>query len=231
MISPGGNSSGCFLPAAPVFFKIECMHKRKIIISLLLAAAWSAGVSGQPVNEDVTVSLQQAPLLRVDVGPDETLGDDGTVVIGENIYITGGTSGFSYVWNDVSQNSYEEATPEVTVAGTYLLTVTDANNCTAIDSLHVLPNTSTAAGELLRAQVSVRVDHGNRAIEIEVINTTEAVVIAVYAIDGRLAAREEIPAGTGATRHRAATGTFTTGVYVLHVQSGTAMYSDKLIIQ
>lgn len=208
------------------------MLKRKIIFCLLLAAAWSTGIFGQPVNEDVTVALQQAPMLRVDVGPDETLGDEGTVVIGENIYITGGTSGFSYVWNDAQQNSYEEATPEVALAGTYLLTVTDVNSCTAVDSLQVLPNTSgITAAELLRERVSVMYDPNHRELEIEVTNVVGPVMITLYAIDGRLAVREEIAAGTGTTRHRAAMGPITTGVYVLHVQRGTAMYSEKLIIQ
>jgi hypothetical protein len=50
--------------------------------------------------------------------------------------VTGGTNPFVYTWTDAVSNTN---TATNLAAGTYTLTVTDANNCTATQSAEVLP--------------------------------------------------------------------------------------------
>jgi len=77
----------------------------------------------------VTVINSNAPAIAVtssDVSCNG--GNDGSVTV----TVTGGTSPYSYQWNDPS--SQTTATAAALTAGTYTVTVTDSNGCANIDS-------------------------------------------------------------------------------------------------
>ena len=66
------------------------------------------------------------PLPNIDLGTDTTL-----ICAGTSETLDAGTGFTSYLWNDGSDNQ----TLLVTTAGTYTVTGTDANGCTASDSM------------------------------------------------------------------------------------------------
>ncbi|ASS49294.1 MAG: hypothetical protein CHH17_11245 [Candidatus Fluviicola riflensis] len=67
-------------------------------------------------------------------GPLVNLGPDTTVCIPQ-FMLDAGNPGATYVWQDGSVNQ----TFQVSAIGTYFVTVTDANGCQIMDTIHVLP--------------------------------------------------------------------------------------------
>ena len=65
---------------------------------------------------------------------DETSGNDGSI----SVSVSGATPGYSYQWN----NGESTALVENLVAGSYTVTITDANNCEKIETYQVGNNTS-----------------------------------------------------------------------------------------
>jgi|GEM_PF-2580499 len=203
---------------------------RKIFITQILLTMMAV-VYGQPVNENISVSLQQAALLRVDAGPDVTLDTEGSAIIGEQVFINGGTPGFTFLWEDDQQQTYEEETPVVSAAGTYRLVITDARHCTAEDNLQVLPNTSLAYSDLLREQVRIGFDASRKTFSIEWHDVGEPLIVTLVSIDGKVADRKEFSTGTGSHRNAFSLGKPERGIYLMVVQSGMKGFTEKFIIQ
>ena len=92
-------------------------------------ATWSTDAPSQYANnctstDDVVVTVN--PLPTIDLGADTTL-----ICAGTSETLDAGTGFASYLWNDGSTNQ----TLSATTAGTYTVTGTDANGCTASDSM------------------------------------------------------------------------------------------------
>jgi hypothetical protein len=94
--------------------------------------------------------------------------------------VTGGTPGFSYAWSDGS------TTPSITVStsGTYCVTVTDANGCTAVDCQNVFVASPLAvvllqSGGCSTATIGASVSGGNPAYSFNWSNGSVAPNITV----------------------------------------------------
>ena len=92
-------------------------------------ATWSTDAPAQYVNnctatDDIIVTVN--PLPTIDLGADTTLICAGTIET-----LDAGTGFVSYLWSDGSTNQ----TLSATTAGTYTVVGTDANGCTASDSM------------------------------------------------------------------------------------------------
>ncbi|MDC3134239.1 LamG domain-containing protein, partial [Bacteroidota bacterium] len=92
-------------------------------------ASWSTDAPAQYANnctatDDIVVTVNSLP--TIDLGADTTLICDGT-----SETLDAGSSFASYLWSDGSTNQ----TLSATNAGTYTVTGTDANGCTASDSM------------------------------------------------------------------------------------------------
>jgi len=75
-------------------------------------------------------------LIFVTTNPDCGGINDGTI----NATVTGGTGPYTYNWNDNTIGN--SATADSLAAGTYIVTVTDANGCTGIDSVVITQGTN-----------------------------------------------------------------------------------------
>jgi hypothetical protein len=97
-------------------------------------------MTGVTFSQDlvINVSLKQPKMLVIDAGDDISVEDPENTIIGEDITVTGGTSEYIYSWADGFGNSYNSKTVSVSSFGSYYLTVTDVNNCSAKDTLQVL---------------------------------------------------------------------------------------------
>ena len=92
-------------------------------------ATWSTDAPAQYVNnctatDDIIVTVN--PLPTIDLGADTTL-----ICAGTSETLDAGTGFASYLWSDGSTNQ----TLSATTAGTYTVVGTDANGCTASDSM------------------------------------------------------------------------------------------------
>ena len=90
-----------------------------------------------PISGDVTVTQPNAPLLITENHNDALClgGLQGSI----NITVSGGTSGYSYLWNN---NSITEDLTQL-ASGTYTVSVTDANNCSTSKSISILDPSNT----------------------------------------------------------------------------------------
>ncbi len=84
------------------------------------------------MNGSATVSTYSLPVANA--GPDQLI-CSGTTTIGGSPAASGGTPGYSYAWSAGVSNS-SIANPSAP-AGTYTLTVTDANGCSKTDAITV----------------------------------------------------------------------------------------------
>jgi PKD repeat protein len=91
---------------------------------------------------------QTKPLIA-DAGNDKNISVGGKIQIGGNPAAQGGSSPYSYIWNPVSSlDFYTNPNPTATVntTSTFLLTVTDARNCVATDTVVVYVNSLNGVG-------------------------------------------------------------------------------------
>jgi len=89
--------------------------------------------NGCTTSASVTIKEPAAPLTAAASGTDVKCfgGSDGTVTV----LASGGTTAYSYLWNDPAAQT--SATATGLKAGTYQVAVTDANGCTTSDSVTI----------------------------------------------------------------------------------------------
>lgn len=73
-------------------------------------------------------------VLLDDISPEVFLGNDTIVCALDTINLNAGSGFASYTWNTATLT---DSTAQITVTGTYNVTVTDNNGCTTIDSIYV----------------------------------------------------------------------------------------------
>lgn len=78
-------------------------------------------------------SGRQAVIATVNTPPVVSLGNDTAVCTGNTLLLDATTVGVTYLWDDAST----AATRSVNAAGSYHVTLTDANNCTGTDTIVV----------------------------------------------------------------------------------------------
>jgi hypothetical protein len=90
----------------------------------------------------IKVPFSQPKKLILDAGKNQELPAGQSLMLGTDVKISGGSPEYLYSWKDSRDNEY--STPVITVSetGSYYLTVTDENHCTAVDSVYVSQPTS-----------------------------------------------------------------------------------------
>ena len=89
----------------------------------------------------IHVPVSQPRLLEVDAGQDKPTDDPGTILLGEDMLVAGGTPEYAYNWTDPDKQEHEGGTITGTSYGTYYLVVSDLQHCTAVDSVSILAGT------------------------------------------------------------------------------------------
>lgn len=75
-------------------------------------------------------------VVTVDPSPIANLGNDTAICADDTLHLDAGNVGATYLWSDNSTNQ----TLQVLDAGTYWVTITNANGCTATDSITIIEN-------------------------------------------------------------------------------------------
>jgi hypothetical protein len=106
-------------------------------------------------------SARQAVTATVNVLPAVSLGNDTAICPGGTLVLDATASGVTYLWDDASTG----ATRSVGAAGTYHVTITDANSCTGSDTITVgvntLPVVNLGADTAICDGAVVTLDAGN----------------------------------------------------------------------
>jgi len=99
--------------------------------------------NGCTAAEDVVISVYSNPIA--DAGQDKTVCEGDNVIIGGSPTASGGTQPYTYLWGpSTGLNFVTVPNPMAgpSVATTYIVTVTDNNNCTNTDTMIVTVNPS-----------------------------------------------------------------------------------------
>jgi len=96
---------------------------------------------------------------------------------------TGGTSPYSYLWDDPEMQTTAEA--QALIAGVYTVTVTDDNGCEQVGIVEVTMSTSTSAPDM-RQYINVYPNPAHEFIVIESNSNDPIDAVKLYALDGRI---------------------------------------------
>jgi hypothetical protein len=202
----------------------------------LLTALWVIWLSAQlHAQTYVSVGLNQPPLLTADAGADALICEGDSITIGGQPTANGGAgTGYNYVWTS-SLSGVTGANPTIFPGDTtqLLLTVTDSNGCSAMDSVTI--NVELCIGTNPRQRVRLAVypnpTSGLFRVEITSANPLEAMGLTVIDPVGKIVMQGMMPANNGNYRRDIDLGNMSRGVYFVRLQAGDQQFSQKLILR
>ncbi|MBW8050657.1 MAG: T9SS type A sorting domain-containing protein, partial [Cytophagales bacterium] len=184
------------------------------------------GCSAAGVN--VTINEPAALLLSTD-STDATSGNcDGSATV----TATGGTGGYSYLW-DASTGNQTTQTATGLCAGTYNVTVTDGNGCTATDTITVVEPTGIVDIDFVNSiNIYPNPNLGEFSIEME-ISQVEDIQVKIISLTGRKKEvyYEKLSQFTGTYRKQINLDKFAKGVYQLQVITTYGTVNRKVILE
>lgn len=193
-------------------------------LSGLSAGSYTVTVTdnqGCTASEVVTVSQPNEVGVSLTATDESAAGnEDGKI----EAVVTGGTTPYTYTWDDNSNQTTSVATG--LPAGVYTVTVTDAAGCerVAIDTVNV-----SVGVELVDNSISLDL-FPNPATEVLYVNYEGAdqAMISIYDLKGQLVERTVLIFRTNSI----VTSSYAAGVYVyeLSVENGTALARGKFVV-
>jgi len=104
-----------------------------------------------------SINLSQPDILALNTDGWNSSSD--SCMASAEVTVSGGTSGYSYSWNDATSATTFDV--HELCAGTYIITVTDANGCESIDSVTVSSTVGLATNENINVSVFPNPSNGN----------------------------------------------------------------------
>ena len=104
-----------------------------------------------------SINLSQPDILALNANGWNSSPD--SCMASAEVTVSGGTSGYSYSWNDASSATTFDV--QELCAGTYIITVTDANGCESIDSVTVSSTVGLVTNENMNVSVYPNPSNGN----------------------------------------------------------------------
>ncbi len=172
----------------------------------------------------VNLASNQPPPLVADAGQD-VLFFSG-VEIGGNPTATGGVSPYVYAWSPgVDLSDSEVPNPTIDALNsefTFVLTVTDANNCTAIDEVTVTLSPLSVVND---AQIRVYPTVASHSLTIETAD--QLVKVKLLDINGKQHKAESVQG----LSHQMNVQMLNPGLYLLQLETVRGLSTIKIIIQ
>lgn len=178
----------------------------------------------------IKVTFFQPKKLIVDAGDNQVLITGQTITLGTDASISGGTPEYFYNWKDNSGNEYSTPTIAVNEAGSYYLTVTDENHCTAIDSVYVSPITSLEKNEA-SAGLSLFPNPSSGMFNFRVNSPGENFKIEVLSAEGRVVFKRIFEVSDNPFIGTIDLAGFDKGVYHVKLISTDGSLTKSIIIQ
>lgn len=200
------------------------------ILMLTACCLMTLGSFGQSVNEKITLQFIQPSLLRVSAGDDLNLPESGSAILGESLFVSGGTPEFSYSWRDEEDTEYFEKTPEVSSPGKYWVTVSDQNSCSALDSLSVNDYGTGRPEYNSQMNLLVRLDLQNDLLFIETPLTTGKVQLNIFSVEGKLIYSYNQGLRSAPFIHSVGVSTFKSGIYFIDVRNELGHSVKKIVL-
>ncbi|HQH41655.1 MAG TPA: T9SS type A sorting domain-containing protein [Bacteroidales bacterium] len=137
-------------------------------------------LAGQETVINLTIS--QPRELKVNAGADIITGS-GTVSLGNNLQVSGGTPDFSYLWLLNDNTIASDKITEVTHSGKYIIKVIDSRNCSASDTVSVVFTSVREITSKLSCRVFPVPAHNTLFLEVPENELIQS--LSILSIDGK----------------------------------------------
>lgn len=215
------------------FNKTSSMRKISYCLLLLLLGG-GLSVSAQTL---VTVNINQPPQLSADAGVDDVICPGDSIALGGSPSFGGGTPPVTYAWSPSGSLSDPNAGAPVAgpaVSTTYSLTVTDANNCTALDTISIVVDTCvglTPASGMAGFYVFPNPNDGNFNLSVDFVKNYRQADIQILDVSGKMVWEKSLENPSGTIREEVNLKGLGAGIYFIKVHADTETLSRKIIIQ
>ncbi len=141
------------------------------------------------------------------------------------VTVSGGVPPYTYLWSDPEAQTTETA--EDLDPGTYSVTVTDSNGCTATDMVDITSTSVDNIKSITALQISPNPTSGNFSIQLE-LNTIEEIRINVMDISGKpIFSNAETSIGNN---FEFDLSDKPVGIYIIKIMVGDQFLSRKLVL-
>jgi hypothetical protein len=186
----------------------------------------------------VSANVNQPSMLVADAGTDPApICPGDSIEIGGNPAAVGGTPTYAYAWSPATTLTSSTVANPVAYPGataTFVLTVTDDNNCTSMDT--VIVEVTTCVGiEDPNAGFAVTVFPNPATTEckvrVEGVTVAAPAKLELYDLTGKMVFSQDLGTIFGDFEHGLATSRFSKGSYLLNLTVGNQTFARNLIIR
>ena len=203
--------------------------KKIIVLSITMLLGIGFGAYCQ---DPIILTVSQPDQLFADAGNDIEILKGESTTIGGNPSALGGYGDYIYSWTPVAglddpSLANPLATPEINTS--YILTVTDVNNCSATSEVSVSVDASGIDLNSTSLQISCFPNPVEDELIIEIKGTPNLVKIRLFSTMGtELIYMEKVMSG-GEAIERISMNNFTSGLYYLQIISEEKSYYQSII--
>lgn len=181
-------------------------------------------VTGWSAIDSVEIVSPAPIVISVNSQSDVIVGSDGAV----SVSAIGGTGTLSYSWSGPSGFSSTSTTLTGLNAGLYILTVTDQNGCTAIQTVNIL--SQVGVNEQKEIEFSVYPNPSNGVIQITgFVNGNSNAMLNVFDMNGSLVFQKSLAAGE--IQQQLNLNMLSRGVYTVEIMNNVGKTSSRFVIE
>ncbi len=184
----------------------------------------------------VDVTINQPDILKADAGTDTTIKEGTAIQIGGSPTATYGYGNYSYAWSpsdNLSDATSSNPVASVQNSTVYYVTVTDAMECTSVDSITV---TVTDVTDLLKQIVDYNIkilpnpNRGKFILEMDNTTFLTGTEIIIRDLNGRMVYNRITGIQEGKNDIPVDMSTLPKGYYILEVSNESLNYIQKLVV-
>ena len=184
----------------------------------------------------VDVNINQPEILKADAGTDTNINEGTTIQIGGSPTATYGYGNYTYAWTpSVNLSDATSSNPDATVQNStiYYVTVTDAMECTSMDSVVVTVNDATdLLNKLVDFNIKILPNPNQGRFILEMHNTTllTGTEIIIRDINGKMVYNRITGIKEGKNYIPVNMSILPNGIYIIEICNESLHYVQKLVV-
>jgi hypothetical protein len=200
----------------------------RIIILCILINLWSNSIAQE---RQIPVPFSQPIELTGNAGNDLDIYENIAYSVGNDIELEGGTPEYKYVWaTPAGDTILNPMFVLINSTGTFYLTVSDANNCTLLDSISVSYATADANDPLYQVP-HIYPNPANEFLNYRIVTLHEPAELSLISAAGHVVFKKSISVSSDFAEGILDIRTIPPGSYILSVRTALGEYSDKIVIK
>lgn len=184
----------------------------------------------------VDVNINQPDILKADAGTDTTIKEGTAIKIGGSPTATYGYGNYTYAWApSVNLSDAAGSNPDATLQNStiYFVTVTDARECTSVDSIIVTVNEATdMLNQLIDFNIKIlpNPNQGKFILEMDNSKLMTGTEIIIRDINGKMVYNRITGIQEGKISFRVNMSTLPKGNYIVEINNECLHYIEKLVV-